>query len=65
MHAPSIIRAITLIPHWHKDPIYCLLFMSGAIALMTEAGKTSEMLANFYQIIWHNNPEDILTAMET
>jgi hypothetical protein len=26
--------------------------------LMMEAASTSETLANFYQITWHNNPED-------
>jgi hypothetical protein len=29
------------------------------IAMMTEAGNTSEMVMNFYQTTWHNIPEYI------
>jgi hypothetical protein len=28
------------------------------ITLMMEALRISEMLVNFYQTTWHNNPED-------
>jgi hypothetical protein len=28
------------------------------IALMMEAASTHETPVNFYQITWHNNPED-------
>jgi hypothetical protein len=28
------------------------------ITLMLEAASTSEMLVNFYQTIWYNNPQD-------
>jgi hypothetical protein len=34
------------------------MFTSVSDVLMMEAARTSEMLANFYQAIWHYNPED-------
>jgi hypothetical protein len=33
------------------------LLAASIIALMMEAASTSEMSVNFYQTMWHNNPE--------
>jgi hypothetical protein len=36
----------------------CCLHHQGDDALMLEAARTSETLANFYQTTWRYNPED-------
>jgi hypothetical protein len=35
------------------------MLAASIIALIMEAATTSEMLVNFFQTVWRNNPEDI------
>jgi hypothetical protein len=52
-------RDIPLINTAHSRIILCYIYQIGqGIALMMQAASTSEMLVNFYQTAWHNNPED-------
>jgi hypothetical protein len=51
-----VLAACSLVEVYQRFKVLCCLHHQG-ITLMMEAARISEMLVNFYQTIWHYNPE--------